>query len=183
MRMTLEEAKNLVRNGLKYLEYPNNERVDINMELLINIRKFIFEQSNTVYYERFPDAYNYDIGIDRKREDTYYDEDGIRYYFDSNMEKLEAYTLCGGEYKELDSPIKCNWTFHYQKTEDKKERRCFLYNYINEIDHFFTYCINNILKNENKEKGYVCYFDSVKDRGVKSIKETIEKYINNFGEN
>ena len=171
MSMSLNSLEELIKSGLEYIGMPFSENEDINIELLFNIRKFVFDKSNEWYQIKFSDAYNFDIGVDRKKDDTYYSDDGIKYFFNDNME-LESYTLYdSNERIDLSSPVKCKWTFHYDKQGGKEH---FFYNYINEVDHFFTYCINKYLTSKDKDE--VCCFEKVRDRGLIYIKKEIEEW-------
>ncbi|MBO7218085.1 MAG: hypothetical protein J6V50_05235 [Clostridia bacterium] len=160
--MEREKLKSLIREGLKYIGFLKSDKdIDINIELLFEIRKYILTKDEEWYKEKFQNAYDFDIGNTRKKGEAYYSDDGIKYFFNGNME-LEGVVLHGSEEKEPLKTTPIKFSFHFHKIKGGH----FVYYYINEIDHFFTHAINNYLL----EKG--CGFV---ENGIKAIKETIEK--------
>ena len=165
--MANEQLEALIRNGLKYIEYVDDEsEIKIDVNLLINVREFIFEKSAKWYYNKFPEAFRFDIGMDRKKEDAYYNKDekgdGIKYFFNDYME-LVGCVLYNDKNKETRIPvIATSCSVPFKKEEENKYK----YFYYNEIDHFFTYCINNYML----KKGF-----AANEKGLKYIKNKIEK--------
>ena len=168
----LMELRDLIINGLRYIEFlaPNapTEPPVISVELMINIRIFLQMRTDEWYIEKFPEAFLFDMGMTRKPGDAYYSNDGITYTFNDKM----LLTKCELYYKGKDQEIiakkpqeelnlKVPFSFHFYKSGDK-----FGYNYINEIDHFFTHCINNYLLG-------IPLGNRLGDKGLNMIKEQI----------
>ena len=64
--MKLEE---LIIEGLRYIEFTQNiDSEVINVDLIIEIRKYLFNKTIDWYKEKFEEAYKHDIGITRKKE-------------------------------------------------------------------------------------------------------------------
>ena len=159
------ELEELIIKGLRYIEFPyykDSEGITVN--LIIEIRKYLFNKTNDWYKEKFEEAYKYDIGLTREKGDGYYSDDGIKYTFDENM-KLDSCVLCSKRQKLICKfNIKDKFLFHFHKGS---------YYYINEIDHFFTYCINNHLLGKDfsiKDK------NDKHDKGLLLIKNKIDEY-------
>lgn len=165
--MKYEELGQFICKGLEYIEYIKpDEKPKININLLIEIRKYLLRKDAEWYIEKFKDAYEFDIGKTREKNDTYYDTDGIKYYFDDemNLTKCILYKGKGDNAKwEIKFEKSEKFLFHFLKTR----KDCFDYYYINEIDHFFTHCINNYLL----KKG--CRFNQ--EKGLEAIYNTINK--------
>ena len=174
----LKELKELIINGLKYIEFPEKiESKGIDVNLIIEIRRYLLNQTIDWYIKKFKEAYEHDIGITRKKDYAYYSDDGIQYKFKDNMilDSCVLYKSSGipkdeEEQYEKKFDIKEPFSFHFYKC-----KYCFKYCYINEIDHFFTHCINNYLIelnwniNDNPTKN---------DRGLILVKEKIEEFKN-----
>ncbi len=155
--MNKEEVKELIVSGLKYIGFPDYDRkIDIN--LLFDIREYIFLHSIEWYEEKFPEAYKFDIGISRTKEDSYYDTDGLLYYLNDDS-RIYGYKLYGGKRREEITQSIC-FLYNLKKVYGKEY---YVYYYINEIDHFFTHGINFYLLNNGKE----CSFD--REKGIKEI--------------
>ncbi|MEE3334119.1 MAG: hypothetical protein VZR54_07595 [Ruminococcus sp.] len=163
--MKYEELGPFIYKGLEYIDYIKpDEKPEININLLIEIRKYLLSKNANWYIEKFKKAYEFDIGKTRKKNDTYYDTDGIEYYFDDEM-KLTDYKLYDAkgdnEKCELKSEKFEKTLFHFKKSR----KDYFVYYYINEIDHFFTHCINNYLLKKrcklNQEKGLEAIYNKL----------------------
>lgn len=160
------ELKKLIIKGLLYIEFPQSmDSKDIDVNLVIEIRKYIFDKTNSWYKEKFENAYNFDVGLSRKSGDGYYSDDGIAYTFDDDMNLVDC-ILYGDEKKErFKFTHEYKFSFHFHKGK---------YYYINEIDHFFTYCINKyLLKKPFSE-------EKIKDKGMIAIKDKICKNDSDF---
>ena len=162
-----KKTEELIRKGLIYIGFPNSERV-INMELLIKIRDFInmkTAESNEWYRKKFDQAYRIDKG---EIEGKSYSDDGIQYFFkDDSKQELEKYILHESKVEtELLPTIKCDLG---ENDNYIKKGSYYSYNYINEIDHFFTHCINNYLTSK------ACVFGKKTEKGIVSVKMSIEE--------
>ncbi|MBQ8913112.1 MAG: hypothetical protein IJ054_03610 [Lachnospiraceae bacterium] len=160
-----EKLKELILGGLEYIGFikPNesSKNITISVNMLIEIREYLFKQSYEWYSNKFPEAYKYDIGETRKKGDAYYSDDGLNYTFNENME-LENCVLFGDtENIKFDPPIPISFSIQFHKGK---------YYYINEIDHFFSYCINKYLLGKKE------YFNKCED-GLKAILNTINNKI------
>ena len=134
--MKLEE---MIRLGLYYIDFETPD-APITMNLLIDIRDFLLLKDSKWYKEKFQAAYNYDMGETRSANDDYYSTDGITYFVNEDMN----ITSC----RLHDSAITCDFKPYLQDLSSftKKRRKGeYTHEYINEIDHFFTYCINRYL--------------------------------------
>lgn len=159
------ELRELIENGLRYIGFvKEDEKIgEITVDLIIQVRMYLLQKDAEWYKGKFEEAFKFDIGETRKNGDSYYSDDGIKYYFDKEMylEKCELYinAKTSSEAIEFSSPIM--FSFHLSKVKNKDY---YEYYYINEIDHFFTYCINNcILK-----KGF-----APQEKGIKYIRDRI----------
>lgn len=161
--MKLEE---LIIEGLRYIEFTQNiDSEVINVDLIIEIRKYLFNKTIDWYKEKFEEAYKHDIGITRKKGDGYYSIDGIKYTFDEDM-KFDSCILYDEEVqKRVSFNIKDKFLFHFYKD---KNHEWYNYYYINEIDHFFTYCINKYLLGKTDF--------SATEKGLKAIKDAILEF-------
>ncbi len=164
--MTVEETNELIRNGLKYIGFQyDEEEIDIN--LLIRIREFIFKKSYKWFYEKFPKAFNFDI---RKKGRDGYSYDRLRYYFNDRNELVECILYDEVEKsvekkKRPIKPISSEMPFDNVKGKDYRS-----YHYVSELDHFFSYCINKVLLGKPS-------FESRMEEGLISIKKAIEDYV------
>ena len=164
------ELRELIENGLRYIGFvKEDEKIgEITVDLIIQVRMYLLQKDAEWYKGKFEKAFKFDMGEARKNGDSYYSDDGIKYYFDKEMylEKCELYINSekSSEAIEFSSPIKFSFHFSKEKEEDKKK---YVYYYINEIDHFFTYCINNYLV----DKGFAAL-----EEGIISIYDTIIAY-------
>lgn len=155
--MENNKLKELICNGVEYIGINNVSEVSI--DLLIQIRQFLKEKSDEWYYKKFEKAYKYDKKLDedlilKKITKKPYTDDGFKYYVDKDGYLISCELYNSDIDKKFKSKIRIN------ADEYKK------YYYLNEIDHFFTYCINNYLRGKE-------WSNSVED-GLKYIKEQIE---------
>ena len=159
-----EELKQLIFHGLNEIGYeigyPEQERINLN--LLIGIRQYLLRQNAEWYKKKFPAAYRFDLGKTRLEGDPYYTGDGIRYHLNDKMELTDCELYRNGARCALDPPVR--FLFHLSKVRYRSSVY-YSYSYINEIDHFFTYCINRYL---NGEKGF-----SAKEPGVRAIYDAL----------
>ncbi len=161
-RYNKTELEKLIKKGLNYIEFDTNDQISIN--LLFKLREYLFSQTCEWYKDKFLEAYKFDIGNTRKWNDTYYSDDGIKYYCDDGS--LNKCIPHGGKEEiDIDPPIK-HVPFHCYPTKSG----AFYYYYINEIDHFFTHCINNWLIGKGASFG--------KEIGMLAIKNQIEQEQN-----
>lgn len=149
-----EELKQLISHGLNEIGYPEQETINLN--LLIGIRQYLLQQDAEWYEKKFPAAYQFDLGETRREGDDYYTDDGICYHLNDKMELTDCELYGSGAHCALDPPVLV--PFELSKV---RSRSYYSYSYINEIDHFFTYCINRYL---NGEKGF-----SANEPGVRAI--------------
>ena len=158
-----EELKQLIFHGLNEIgyeiDYPEQERINLN--LLIGIRQYLLQQNAEWYEKKFPAAYRFDLGETRCEGDPYYTDDGIRYHLNDKMELTDCELYGNGARCALDPPVR--FLFHLSKRY--RPSVYYSYSYINEIDHFFTYCINRYL---NGEKGF-----SAREPGVRAIYDAL----------
>ncbi len=155
-----EELKQLIFHGLNEIGYPEQERINLN--LLIGIRQYLLRQNAEWYEKKFPAAYRFDLGETRREGDPYYTVDGIRYHLNDKMELTDCELYRNGARCALVPPVR--FLFHLSKVRSRSSVY-YSYSYINEIDHFFTYCINRYL---NGEKGF-----SAKEPGVRAIYDAL----------
>ena len=153
-----EELKQLIFHGLNEIGYPEQETINLN--LLIGIRQYLLQQDAEWYEKKFPAAYQFDLGETRREGDDYYTVDGIRYHLNDKMELTDCELFRNGARCALDPPER--FLFHLSKV---RSRSYYSYSYINEIDHFFTYCINRYL---NGGKGFFA-----KEPGVRAIYDAL----------
>lgn len=176
-----ERLQCLIEKGMKYICYrkdsKKNDEKDINLDLLLEIREYIYTKGSDWYKDKFPEAYNFDINLEQSNnENKPYNDDGIKYY--TVKDKLHyciPYGLSSSEYKyfymdehKINSNI--HMSYGYRVT---KEKDCYVHIYKNEIDHFFTHAINSFILMQKSKLKY-CYF--WKERGMHAI----EKKINEF---
>ena len=158
-----EELKQLIFHGLNEIGYeigyPEQERINLN--LLIGIRQYLLQQNAEWYEKKFPAAYRFDLGKTRCEGDHYYTDDGIRYHLNDKMELTDCELYRNGAHCALDPPVR--FLFHLSKPS--RSSVYYRYFYINEIDHFFTYCINRYL---NGGKGFFA-----KEPGVRAIYDAL----------
>ena len=153
-----EELKQLIFHGLNEIGYSEQETINLN--LLIGIRQYLLRQNAAWYEKKFPAAYRFDLGETRREGDHYYTDDGIRYHLNDKMELTDCELYGSGARCALDPPVQV--PFELSKVRSRSYYRYF---YINEIDHFFTYCINRYL---NGEKGFFA-----REPGVKAIYDAL----------
>ncbi len=153
-----EELKQLIFHGLNEIGYPEQETINLN--LLIGIRQYLLQQDAEWYEKKFPAAYQFDLGETRREGDDYYTVDGIHYHLNDKMELTDCVLYRNGARCALDRPVR--FLFHLSKV---RSRSYYSYSYINEIDHFFTYCINRYL---NGGKGFFA-----KEPGVRAIYDAL----------
>lgn len=160
------ELGELIENGLRYIDFlKEDEKLgEITVDLIIQVRMYLLQKDAKWYKGKFEEAFKFDMGETRKKGDIYYSDDGLKYYFDDEMylKSCELYTDDKTSSKEFSSHIK--FSFHLSEV---KKKGYYKYYYINEIDHFFTYCINNYLL----DKGFAAL-----EKGIKSIRNTIIEY-------
>lgn len=156
------DKKELIINGLRYIDFfdIHPEPKEININLLIEIRMYLLTKSSEWYKEKFPFAYSYDIGETRHPENYYYSDDGIKYIFDDEMYLKECILYHKESQKTVMLSPPVRFSFHIKRGT---------YRYINEIDHFFTYCINNYLLDKE-------FSASSNEKGITSVKNTIEEF-------
>ena len=153
-----EELKQLIFHGLNEIGYSEQETINLN--LLIGIRQYLLRQDAAWYEKKFPAAYQFDLGETRREGDDYYTDDGICYHLNDKMELTDCELYGSGAHCALDPPVR--FLFHLSKSRSSVYYRYF---YINEIDHFFTYCINRYL---NGGKGFFA-----KEPGVRAIYDAL----------
>ena len=153
------ELKELIYIGAEYIGFETSKEITINM--LIEIRKYLLTKSAEWYEKKFPEAYNFDIGKTRKKGDAYYKDDGIEYEFNDEMYlvKCTLYDSTKPDKKGKECKVEPPVQFPFPLDKNK-------YYYINEIDHFFTYCINRYLNDHTDFRG--------KEKGITAIQATIE---------
>lgn len=165
--LTLNE---LIEYGLRYIDFlKEDEKLgEISILMLFDIRKYLVDRIDDLkwYNEKFEVAYEHDLKIKKGVIKPTYKDDGLKYYFDNN--RVTSYVLYTGNEnlrerifieKTIENPSK---NYIRSKTGDY-----YKYYYINEIDHFFTYCINNYLLG----KGF-----APQEEGIKSIGNRIDEY-------
>lgn len=153
-----QELKQLIFHGLNEIGYPEQE--EINLDLLIGIRQFLLRQNAAWYEKKFPAAYRFDLGETRCEGNSYYTDDRIRYHLNDKMELTDCELFGNGAHCALVHPVR--FLFHLSKVQYRSYYRYF---YINEIDHFFTYCINRYL---NGGKGFFA-----NEPGVRAIYDAL----------
>lgn len=168
------ELKELIESGLKYIEFQDaDSQIEITIDLLIKIRMFLFSKSADWYSEKFHEAYLYDIGDTRNTDDAYYSVDGLSYYVDEKM-NFKSCDLFHNKNKNCEFSDSCpRFTYHLNKSRKKVNGewiKRYIYYYINEIDHFFTYCIDLFLSGEN-----IGNFNKIKDNGLLLIYNVIQQ--------
>lgn len=154
--MKLEEV---IRLGLYYIDFETPD-APIAMNLLIDIREFLLHKDSKWYKEKFQEAYNYDTGETRSVSDAYYTTDGITYFVNEDMN----ITSC----RLHDSDITCDFNPYLQDLSfftKKRGKGEYTHEYINEIDHFFTYCFNRYLA---KKEGFYA-----RESGIRAIYKAI----------
>lgn len=165
--MNLEE---LIFAGLDYIGFEKPD--DITVNLIIEVRKYLLQKSEQWYEEKFPEAYRYDIGETREEGDAYYLHDGIEYYLNSDgaLESCVLFNDSTNENQKFSPPLFLEDALlkRFCKKYGVGKVNYYVYCYINEMDHFFTYCINKTLLGKEK------WDNRVKDQGLKDIRETIE---------
>ena len=169
------ELMNLISGGLDYIGYwevnskPKETTAEyITMNLLFDVRTFLYNQSKMWYKEKFPDAYEYDYGSIRKEDNNnnyYYSDDGHKYFLDDDMCVIKVKLYKNDTIVTLTPPVHLNKDLPYRKGKDH-----YNYYYLNEIDHFFTYCISNYLKK-------IGYRANKKEKGINAIKKKVNEYI------
>ena len=155
-----EELKQLIFHGLNEIGYPEQERINLN--LLIGIRQYLLRQNAAWYEKKFPAAYRFDLGETRREGDPYYTGDGIRYHLNDKMELTDCELYGSGARCALDPPVQVPFELSKVRSRSSVYYRYF---YINEIDHFFTYCINRYL---NGGKGFFA-----REPGVRAIYDAL----------
>ena len=155
-----EELKQLIFHGLNEIGYPEQERINLN--LLIGIRQYLLRQDAEWYKKKFPAAYRFDLGETRCEGDSYYTDDGIRYHLNDKMELTDCELYGSGARCALDPPVQVPFELSKVRSRSSVYYRYF---YINEIDHFFTYCINRYL---NGGKGFFA-----REPGVRAIYDAL----------
>lgn len=153
-----EELKQLIFLGLNEIGYSEQETINLN--LLIGIRQYLRQQDAEWYKKKFPAAYQFDLGETRREGDDYYTVDGIHYHLNDKMELTDCVLYENGARCEVNPPVQV--PFELSKV---RSRSYYSYSYINEIDHFFTYCINRYL---NGEKGFFA-----REPGVRAIYDAL----------
>lgn len=153
-----EELKQLIFHGLNEIGYSEQETINLN--LLIGIRQYLLRQDAEWYKKKFPAAYRFDLGETRREGDSYYTVDGIRYHLNDKMELTDCELFGNGAHCALVPSVR--FLFHLSKV---RYRSYYRYFYINEIDHFFTYCINRYL---NGGKGFFA-----NEPGVRAIYDAL----------
>lgn len=172
--MKIKEVKTLIDDGLTYIGYKEKEdEVKVSVNLIIEIRQFLVSKTREWYKEKFPEAFEFNMGTTRKASDYYYSNDGLTYFFDENK-SLNRCILYNGK-KEIDFDPRIQYSGDFYKKRGKISNEiCFGYNYLNEIDHFFTHAINYYLLVSGKEKGdNGCYFN--REPGMNEVYNTITK--------
>lgn len=155
-----EELKQLIFHGLNEIGYPEQERINLN--LLIGIRQYLLQQDAEWYKKKFPAAYRFDLGETRREGDQYYTDDGIRYHLNDKMELTDCELYGNGARCALVPPVQVPFELSKVRSGSSVYYRYF---YINEIDHFFTYCINRYL---NGGKGFFA-----REPGVRAIYDAL----------
>ena len=167
----------LIEKGMKYICYirksKENSEIEINFDLLLAIREYIYTKGSDWYKEKFQAAYDFDIKLKQSNnENKPYNDDGIKYYTVNN--KLQYCTPYGSKNKYCIYEHKINFNnnklYGYKVTKDKD---CYVYIYKNEIDHFFTHAINSYILMQEGNREY-CYFG--KEKGMHAIEIKINEY-------
>ena len=164
--------RELIENGLRYIDFlKEDEKLgEISILMLFDIRKYLVDRIDDLkwYNEKFEEACKYDLRIRIGEIKPTYDIDDLRYYFDNN--RVTSCVLYTGDNnarerifleKTIEHPLN-----NYVRPEIGEY---YQYNYTNEIDHFFTYCINNYLLG----KGF-----APQEEGIQSIGKRIAEYAN-----
>ena len=155
-----EELKQLIFHGLNEIGYSEQET--INLKLLIGIRQYLRQQDAEWYKKKFPAAYRFDLGETRREGDQYYTHDGICYHLNDKMELTDCVLYENGARCEVNPPVQVPFELSKVRSRSSVYYRYF---YFNEIDHFFTYCINRYL---NGGKGFFA-----KEPGVRAIYDAL----------
>ena len=155
--------KTLIENGVRYMEIPyvNHINYIIDMNLLMVIREFIASKSDIWYM-------NYRIDIDYKNGKCKkkYSDDGIKYYCKGEiLDKCILYHEQKNVEETFDNEIKISSLY------TKRNEEYYTYEYINEIDHFFTHAINSFILMKKGNKSWTMFNG---DKGMEEIKNQIE---------
>ena len=157
--------------GLKYIGFLGmDEDRNIDVNLIVEVRKYLEAQSNEWYEKLFNEAYDYDKDESKQKK---YNYDEIIYNV-NNMHLISCKL-----YSENDKKYKNKITQNFQPPillsnidEVDKYENIDGFKYINEIDHFFTHYINNYLI------GKGCSISESKEPGLFLIKEKIYAFKN-----
>ena len=165
------DLKTLIENGVRYMKIPyvNHINYIIDMNLLMVIREFIVSKSDIWYMNYFKKAYDFDIKYKNGKLKKKYSKDGIKYYC-----KGEILDKCILYPKKKNIEVTFNNEIKISALYTKSNEGYYTYEYINEIDHFFTHAINGfILMEKEKEKKSWVRFNG--DKGMEAIKNQIEQ--------
>lgn len=164
------ELGELIENGLRYINFlKEDEKLgEITILMLFDIRKYLVDRIDDLkwYNKKFEEACEHDLKIKKGVIKPTYKYDELKYYFDNN--RVTSCVLYTGD-KNLRERISIEKTIENPSDNyiRSKTGDYYKYYYINEIDHFFTYCINNYLLN----KGF-----APKEEGIKLIRDRIDEY-------
>ena len=126
---------------------------ELSFDALFTVRRYLRESlTDAAYKARFPRTFAYD----HKKDRTRYSDDGCFYYGhrDGTCLAIDSYTLYGDPAKAVYSlspavQLPAGWF-----AADGKAPGSYTYNYLNEIDHFFSYWIvKYLLTKANLRRG------------------------------
>lgn len=161
--------KTLIENGVRYMEIPyvNHINYIIDMNLLMVIREFIASKSDIWYRNYFKNAYSIDINYKNGKCKKKYSNDGIKYYCKGEIfDKCILYPKSKNIKETFDNEIKISSLY------TKSNGEYYTYEYINEIDHFFTHAINSFILMKKGNKSWTMFNG---DEGMEEIKNQIEQ--------
>ena len=161
--------KTLIENGVRYMEIPyvNHINYIIDMNLLMVIREFIASKSDIWYMNYFKKAYDIDKEYKNGGSKKIYSDDGIKYYCKEKiLDKCILYP------KKKNVEVTFNNEIKISSLYTKSNEGYYTYEYINEIDHFFTHAINSFILMKNKKQRSTRFNG---DDGMEAIKNQIEQ--------
>ena len=163
------DLKTLIENGVRYMKIPyvNHINYVIDMNLLMVIREFITPQSDEWYKNHFKKAYDIDKEYKNGGSKKTYSDDGIKYCCEG-----EILDECILYHKEKKVKVTFNNEIKISPLYTKRNEEYYTYEYINEIDHFFTHAINSFILMKNKKQSSTRFNG---DKGMEAIKNQIEQ--------
>lgn len=131
------ELKKLIESGLNYIEFPDYDPQNgITINQLIEVREHILQIDEARYQKLFPTAFDLD------QKEHHYDSDGFEYYVDETTGLLKSCKLYQSAIKlAFTPPLKFSFELPFSEDKTHPDKTQLIYNYLNEIDHFFTHSI------------------------------------------